>query len=393
MHTFADQAGAILDEAGLALKPGDELWVNGVRVREEAAPADLVGLRGAAARLIPPQPAEPALPVTHLRVRRAVLVRVTDGGVEQRLRTTASTLGQVLSEAGLTLYLGDRIYPDLNAPVAAGLRVLIERATPLSVQVDGRLVRTRTHGKTVGQVLAESGVSLVGRDFGVPPSDAPVHAGMEIRVVRVTERKTIEQEEIPFETQWVADGSLELDQRRVDAVGGSGLRRRRYRAVYHDGLEVERTLEDEWIAREPQPRKIAYGTRIVVRTLDTPDGPISYWRRMPVFLSSYTEATCGKEPGDYWYGLTRLGWKMRRGIVAVDPSVIPLLTEVYVPGYGHGIAADTGGLIIGRHIDLGYDVDNYEHWFWWGEVYILTPVPPAREIRWILPDYPRGRWP
>ena len=63
------------------------------------------------------------------------------------------------------------------------------------------------------------------------------------------------------------------------------------------------------------------------------------------------------------------------------------------PGYGRGVAADTGGMIIGRHIDLGYDVDNFVMWFEWGYVYVLTPIPPPNQIRWILPDFPRGRWP
>ena len=152
-------------------------------------------------------------------------------------------------------------------------------------------------------------------------------------------------------------------------------------------------MEDEWVAREPQTRQIAYGTQIVVRTLETPDGPIEYWRRIPVFLTSYTAATCGKSPGHPTYGITRLGWKMRRGIVAVDPAVIGLLSRVYVSGYGRGVAADTGGLIIGRHVDLGYDVGAYEHWFEWGYVYVLTPVPSPGRIRWVLPDFPRGRYP
>jgi 3D (Asp-Asp-Asp) domain-containing protein len=82
---------------------------------------------------------------------------------------------------------------------------------------------------------------------------------------------------------------------------------------------------------------------------------------------------------------------MRHGIVAVDPRVIRLLSELYVPGYGRGTAADTGGMIKGRHIDLGYDVDNFVMHYRWGYVYVLTPVPSANRIRWILPDFPRER--
>jgi len=76
-----------------------------------------------------------------------------------------------------------------------------------------------------------------------------------------------------------------------------------------------------------------------------------------------------------YYGYTALGMKMRFGIVAVDPNVIPMRTEVYVPGYGVGFAGDTGGAIYGRRIDLGYDDDNLVLWYKWVDVYLLTPVP------------------
>lgn len=38
--------------------------------------------------------------------------------------------------------------------------------------------------------------------------------------------------------------------------------------------------------------------------------------------------------------------------IAVDPSIIPLGSKVYIPGYGEAIAADTGGVIKGHRIDL-----------------------------------------
>jgi 3D (Asp-Asp-Asp) domain-containing protein len=41
-------------------------------------------------------------------------------------------------------------------------------------------------------------------------------------------------------------------------------------------------------------------------------------------------------------------------VVAVDPSVIPLGTRLTIPGYGEGVAADTGGAIQGARIDLWF---------------------------------------
>jgi 3D (Asp-Asp-Asp) domain-containing protein len=76
--------------------------------------------------------------------------------------------------------------------------------------------------------------------------------------------------------------------------------------------------------------------------------------------------------------------QMRHGIVAVDPRVISLHSEVYVPGYGVGYAGDTGGAIKGRRIDLGYDDDNLVLWYKWVDVYVLTPVPSPDQINYIL---------
>lgn len=51
-------------------------------------------------------------------------------------------------------------------------------------------------------------------------------------------------------------------------------------------------------------------------------------------------------------GTTATGMPVGRGVIAVDPSVIPLGTSVYVSGYGDAIAADIGGAITGNTIDV-----------------------------------------
>jgi 3D (Asp-Asp-Asp) domain-containing protein len=53
-------------------------------------------------------------------------------------------------------------------------------------------------------------------------------------------------------------------------------------------------------------------------------------------------------------GKTALGIPVRRGVVAVDPVLIPLGTKLHVPGYGRSIAADVGHAIKGPIIDLWF---------------------------------------
>jgi 3D (Asp-Asp-Asp) domain-containing protein len=56
----------------------------------------------------------------------------------------------------------------------------------------------------------------------------------------------------------------------------------------------------------------------------------------------------------YLPGRTALGVPVRRGVVAVDPQLIPLGTKMHVPGYGPSLAADVGIAIKGRIIDLWF---------------------------------------
>ena len=44
-------------------------------------------------------------------------------------------------------------------------------------------------------------------------------------------------------------------------------------------------------------------------------------------------------------------------VIAVDPSVIPLGTKVWVEGYGYAVAGDTGGAIKGNKIDVIHAIE------------------------------------
>jgi 3D (Asp-Asp-Asp) domain-containing protein len=298
--------------------------------------------------------------------------------------TTAPTVGEALHRIGLTLYLADGVEPGLNERLTSGMHIAVDRSIPVTVHVDGRTLRTRTHRERVDEVLADLNVVLAGQDYAIPALDEPLTEDALIKVVRVTERFLIEQEPIPFEVAWQPDSNMEIDVQGLLQEGARGIRERRIRVRYEDGAEIKRTVENVYVAVPPTTKIMGYGTKIVVRTLDTPSGPVEYWRKIRVLATSYSASTAGTPRDAPWYGRTRLGLKMQFGIVAVDPRYIALSTDIYVPGYGVGFAGDTGGAIKGRRIDLGYDDDNLVLWYKWVDVYLLTPVPPANQINYIL---------
>jgi uncharacterized protein YabE (DUF348 family) len=378
----------ILADLGVRVGPADEVVVDGQALGQAAGSSSLL----AALALLPAPGATPAPPAPPelIAVRRAVEITVDDGGTLLVVRTTQPTVGQALYKAGIILFLGDSVQPPLWTRVSAGLHIEIRRSFPVTIQVDGHTVRTRTFRGSVGEVLADTGVALVGEDYSLPTPDSAISPDLTIQVVRVREEILTEQETIPYETVWQGDPTLEIDHQRINQAGELGVRQRRTRVRYENGLEVNRVLEDEWVLKEPVTHINAYGTQIVIRTLETAEGTLEYWRVIPMLATSYSASTAGTPHTSPYYGKTRIGWPMRHGLVAVDPTVIPLLSQVYVPGYGVGIAADTGSAIKNRRIDLGYDDDNLVLWYSWTNVYLLTPVPDPSRIQYRLWNWPAG---
>jgi uncharacterized protein YabE (DUF348 family) len=325
-----------------------------------------------------------------VRVVRAVPIVVDDVGIPFVIRTTAATVGEALRQAEITIYLGDRVVPSLGSEVSTGLRVSIQRSVPVTLVADGRTFKTRTRGETVADALSAMRIGVAGMDRVEPALDSELYDNIEVKVTRVQEDIEVTEEIAPFETIYVADANIPIDTQQVVNGGAEGVTRTRYRVRYEDGQEVARALEDTWIAQEPAQRVIAYGQQITPQTVTVGGQQITYWRHIRMLASSYSASTAGVSPTESYYGRTFTGDQMRHGIVAVDPAVIPLRSRVYVSDYGFGDALDTGGAIRARRIDLGYDDDNLVLWNRWVDVYLLWPPPPAHQITWVLPNWPRA---
>lgn len=393
IYSRAVTVGELVAAAGIRLAEADEIWQDGVLIPATAPvpaaqPAPAAPRYARARAWVGKEPA----PI-RLSIRRAVPIIVDDGSVPYTIFTTAATIGEALTREQVTLYLGDRVQPSPGSRVSAGVRVFIERSMPVFVTADGRTTHTRTRGKTVGGTLMDLGITVTGADRVIPALDQPIVDQQQIRVVRRTDVTLVERRPIPYEAIMVPDDNLEIDQQRLAQAGKNGEYRKRWRVIYEDGVEVSRVLLDEWTAAQPVTRRVAYGRKIVSRQLDTPDGPVSYWRKIRMYATSYSPARSGTPKSAPWYGRTRIGLQLRTGIVAVDPNVVALRSWVYVPSYGKAIAGDTGGGVRGKWIDVGYDDVSYISWHWWTDVYLLDPPPPASKIMWVLPNYPPAGFP
>ena len=339
------------------------------------------GLMCACSQLSSPLVAEPVESMAH--ALELVPVTVVDDGKMQELQLQALTIGRALAAEGMLVYVGDRVDPSLDSLVSSGMTIIIKRARSVLINVDGREIPFRTRQKHVAGVLADAGVTLTGLDFTHP--QLLDYAGDEIRVIRLSERYRIDYEPIPFDKQWQGVADLEIDQTRMLQAGKNGLLARRVLVRLHNGVVEEEALVDEWVKIPPVSRVVGYGMQIPIRAMDTPYGPVEYWRAVPMYATSYSPSRAGTPLDAPWFGITRSGKVLKKGMVAIDMRLIPLGTPLYVPGYGLAIAEDTGSGVRGRMIDLGYEDDNFISWSTYLTVYWRTPVPPPSQITWILP--------
>jgi len=311
-------------------------------------------------------------------------VVVAGNGAPLNLRSSAVTIAGALEDNNIQLRGSDRLDPSPATLITAPTGVTFLQARPITIQLADREVTIFSAAETVGLALAEGGYALQGLDTSEPAEDAPVPPDGKIRLVRVQEEIIDQQTAIPYGSSVQADPNTDLDQKSVVVAGEPGLKIARVRVRYEDGQEVSRVSETEWVARQPKDQVLGYGTKVNVRTLDTPNGPIQYYRAITMYATSYSPCNLGV-PGRC-SNITASGAQVNRGIAAFTLPWYRLFkgTQVYVPGYGTATIADVGGGVPGKYwIDLAYLDADYVEWHQDVTVYFLTPVP--ENIPWPLP--------
>ncbi len=101
--------GEFLAEAEVEVGPADEIWLDGQLVDLSAPLTSALrsGQQRQGAVLHLSEDRDTDDPPT-IRIQRATSLTLDDDGTTKTLHTTLTTVGQVLQEYGVTLYMGDR---------------------------------------------------------------------------------------------------------------------------------------------------------------------------------------------------------------------------------------------------------------------------------------------
>lgn len=372
-RTRATTVGKLFDEMDIEIGPYDGILYNGVEVslneRMFPGPLSAIPLAQIGAVTSGMVPSHEVV----LTVHRAVPLTIVEDGRRIELKSSRPTVAMALSEAGIRIGPADEVFPPLSAALVAGMEVQVKHARAITLRTGTTSQIIYTHKTSVGEALAEAGMRLGAEDRVEPGLDAEVRHGMTVRLVRVVGRSFIERETIVRRTVFEPDEELQGTATRT-VQGRDGVRFREFRVVIEDGVERERQLIREWFDPQPVNTVIYYAASALRATGVANVETLNVQRIERMWATWYNAASAGRSPHDPYYGITATGVPVTKGIVAVDPAVIPLGTRLYIPGYGFAVAADTGGGIKGNMIDLGYPDGVPVDWkTGWVDVFILAP--------------------
>lgn len=286
-------------------------------------------------------------------------VTIVDNGEEMTVKTYAMTVGEVLDEQGIVLAQEDICSAASEALLSQTDSIHIKRAFPVTINDAAGESTIKTALNTVGEVLHQHGIVLDENDEVVPAENEKVFPGSVIAISRVEFLEVAEEKALGYETIEQASAQLEKGTTEIVTEGQNGIEKITYRITIKNGVETAREEIAQEIVSEPVDKVVAVGTKVsapaAVTTLASRGGN-SDIRGAKVITCRATAYDGSYETLGRTNPRTALGRTPTVGTVAVDPSIIPLGSRLYIEtldgswSYGECFAGDTG--VRGYHVDL-----------------------------------------
>lgn len=303
---------------------------------------------------------------------------INDSGRVVIHTTYATDPAKVLDEAGLELGADDTFTTQPGIGVS---EITVQRKQLITVNHGGHTLNVTSYGETVESLLERLSLILTAEDVVSVPLNAQTFDGLNITISRKIETMQTYTVVLPYETTYQYDPSLEEGEEKLLTPGVDGQMLCTATVVYMDGQEVSRNVLSQEIVVQSANAVIATGTPVenaqnpetpapspVVRPEETgkpiigdgyiitPEGETLTYTRVEQFkATAYNKV----DPGCTDYNF--IGTLCRVGAIAVDPTVIPYGTRMYIVSndgkyvYGIATAEDCGSAIKGNRIDLYYD--------------------------------------
>ncbi len=286
---------------------------------------------------------------------------ITDGDQVIVHTTYASDPAMALNEAGVeadpdeyyTVQSEDGVYD-----------ITVNRDDAVTVWNCGEEMNVRIEDETVGEMLNRLGIPT-GENYHVSCDlSTLLEDGMTVTVDHEVTMEEVYTVDVPFETTTVEDPYLLEGTEQVLTEGVVGQMLYTAEVEYRNAEEISRNIKSKEVIREAQKQVVAVGTgEKAGQKADAPligDGVIvlpsgevlTYYKTDSFVATAYTQYDAGCDT------ITATQTPVKWGVVAVDPSVVPYGTRMFIVNqdgsfvYGLGTAEDCGSSIVGKRLDL-----------------------------------------
>lgn len=307
---------------------------------------------------------------------------INDSGRVVIHTTYATDPAAVLDEVGLKLGADDTFTTEPGLGLS---EITVQRKQLITINHGGNTLDVISYGETVESLLERLSLILTKEDVVSVPLNSQTFDGLNITISRSVQTEETYIAVIPYETTYCYDPALAEGEEKVLTPGVDGQLLCSANVVYLDGEELSRTLLSEDVIAQPVNAVVAVGTYVeqtppatqpsvttepspVIKPeftgqpiigdgyIITPDGETLTYTRVEEFKAT---AYNNQDPGCGYRNA--IGTPCRVGAIAVDPTVIPYGTRMYIVSndgkyiYGIATAEDCGSAIKGNRIDLYFD--------------------------------------
>jgi len=199
-------------------------------------------------------------------------VIVNDNGLENIVFAQGDSVGEVLINSDIKLSEKDLIFPDLKEKINSGTKIIILRASEVTLICDGKTYKFYTLSKNIEEVLKEKDIILAENDKISLPSNrtieqysnenSPVYPRIVIKIIRVKNKKIVEKKLIAFKIIYQNDPNLYYGETKLVQKGTNGLEEETFKVTYENGKEIKRKLVSSEIVESPVSRIIKKGTKL-----------------------------------------------------------------------------------------------------------------------------------
>lgn len=198
-----------------------------------------------------------------INIYRAVPVEIVDGSQKTYTFSAATTARAIANQTGANLYPADSVITrpttDFLRQGAVGEQVIINRATPVTLNLYGTATAIRTQAKTVGRLIQDKGIRLGAKDQVMPSPNTPITPNMQIAIVRNGIQIQSITQAIPMPVQTIADSGLAYGTSAVRQQGSAGQEVITYQVNTQNGQVVSRVAIQTVVTQPPVTEIVAQG--------------------------------------------------------------------------------------------------------------------------------------